>query len=264
VTRRREMDAVGPRLSVVVPCYNESGNMRPLVEAVRAVLEPRGEPFEVVVTDDHSDDGSWEVLRALASECPFVRAQRFEARRGQSAALLAGMRAARGEVVITIDGDLQNDPADIPKLLDALSDCDCASGDRTAWRRKADGEVRYISSRIANRIRNAVTGERFSDSACNLRAFRRECVDRVFYFNGAHRFMTTLVKLEGFRVKEVPISARKRQHGKSKYGVWNRLFRASADLLAVRWYKKRRIDYRVGETTEAPAGAAAGRPAAQA
>lgn len=234
-------------VSVVIPCYNERENLRPLCAGLGKALGPRGISFELVVIDDASTDGSWEVLKGLGEELPFLRAQRFRRNCGQSAALEAGVRASRGRTIVTLDGDFQNDPGDLGKLLDALGDCDCASGDRTASRREGYGLLRVVSSRIANWVRNKASGESFADSACNFRAARRECFERIRFFNGAHRFITTLIKMEGFKVKEVPISSRPRLHGKSKYGVWNRLFRAARDLSGVRWMKSRHIRYEVSE-----------------
>ncbi|MCX8091107.1 MAG: glycosyltransferase family 2 protein [Verrucomicrobiae bacterium] len=241
------MNATAIELSVVLPCHNERANLRPLLEDIRAAVEPLGKPWEIIVTDDCSDDGSWETLRELAAQMPQLRAQRLAARGGQSVALWAGIRAARGRVIVTLDADRQNDPADIPKLLDALRDADCVCGSRVAARRQGDSWVRVLSSRIANRVRNALSGETISDAGCCFRAFRRECVAEVKFFRGAHRFLPTLIRMEGFRVVEVPIRHHPRTAGRTHYGIGNRLFRAFADLLAVRWMKKRFFRYSIAE-----------------
>jgi dolichol-phosphate mannosyltransferase len=237
-------------LSVVVPSYNERENLSPLLARLKEALDTRQVSYEVIITDDGSTDGSWETLLELARTHPFLRAQRFERNCGQTAALEAGLRAARGRVLVTLDGDLQNDPRDLGLLLEALEGCDCASGSRVESRRRGDPFLKVISSRIANRVRNAVTGVDFSDSACNFRAMRRECLERIKFFNGAHRFLSTLIKMEGFRVVEVPISCGRRLHGKSKYGLWNRLFRASRDLLGVRWMMSRSYRYVITEKSD--------------
>jgi len=157
------------------------------------------------------------------------------------------VQAARGEIIVTLDADLQNDPADMPKLLDALHDADCATGSRVAARAQGDNLVRQISSRIANNVRNWITGEQIGDAACGFRAFRSDCARRLKFFKGMHRFLATLFRIEGFKVVEVPISHHPRGGGKSHYGVMNRLFSASYDLFAVRWMKKRMFRYEVGE-----------------
>jgi len=236
-----------PRISVVLPCHNEQENLRPLISRIIAALEPRGEAFEIVVTDDCSTDSSWSLLKELAAADPRLRVQRFVRNAGQSAAVWAAVQAARGEIIVTLDADLQNDPADMPKLLDALKDADCATGSRVAARAKGDNLTRQISSRIANGVRNKITGEEIGDAACGFRAFRRECAMRLKFFKGMHRFLATLFRIEGFKVVEVPISHHPRYGGKSHYGVMNRLFSASYDLFAVRWMKKRMFRYEVGE-----------------
>lgn len=241
------MDGPAPELSIVIPCYNEKENVRPLLESLREVLEPLHRSYELILTDDASTDGTWEEMTALAPRFPGLRIQRFAQNCGQSAALEAGMRRARGKVIVTLDADLQNDPQDLPKLLDALEGCDCAVGSRAAARRQGYTLLRVVSSLIANSIRNSITGDNFSDSGCNFRALRRECVERIPFFNGAHRFLPTLLQMEGFRVAEVPISVRPRLHGESKYGVGNRALRGLRDCLGVRWMKKRSYRYRVVE-----------------
>ncbi|HET6204887.1 MAG TPA: glycosyltransferase family 2 protein [Planctomycetota bacterium] len=242
------MTAPGPRLSLVVPCHNEEGNLRPLAEAIRSALDPLRIPYEVVVTDDASTDGSWNVLEELAAADPRFRIQRFRTNGGESAASWAGMKAARGEILATLDADLQNDPAEIPRFLEAIERADCVCGTRTETRGEGDSWLRVLSSRIANGVRNRLSGESISDAGCTYRAFRRECVAHVKFFRGAHRFLPTLIRMEGFRVVEIPVRARARLSGSSHYGVWNRLFKSFADLLAVRWMKKRMIRYEIVES----------------
>ncbi len=234
-----------PEISVIAPCHNERENLRPLVEAIRAALAPSGRPYEIVLVDDASTDGSWDVMKTLG-----VRAVRFESNCGQSAALWAGIQAARGRILVTLDSDMQNPPSEIPRLLDALKDADCVCGSRVAARAAGDSLLRRASSKIANWVRNKVSGETISDAGCCFRAFRRECVAHVKFFKGAHRFLPTLIRMEGFRVTEIPIAHHPRRAGRSHYGVWNRLFKSSADLLAVRWMKKRLIRYRIAEEVE--------------
>ena len=231
-----------PEISIVVPCQNERDNLRPLVEAIRAALP--GRAFEIVLVDDASTDGSWDVLKTLD-----VRALRFAYNCGQSAALWAGMKAARGKIIVTLDADMQNPPAEIPRFLEALRQADCVCGNRVAARAAGDSWLRRASSKIANDVRNRLSGETITDAGCCYRAFRRECIAEIKFFKGAHRFLPTLIRMEGFTVTEIPISHSPRHAGKSHYGIWNRVFKSFADLLAVRWMKKRVIRYTIAEET---------------
>ncbi len=241
------MNSKPVEISIVVPCHNELANLSPLVVAIRAAIEPLAQSYEIIITDDRSDDGSWEKLRELAATLPQLRAQRLAERTGQSFALWAGIRAARGKIIVTLDADLQNDPADIPKLLAALKQADCVCGTRIDSRRQGDNWVRIASSKIANGVRNKLSGETISDAGCCYRAFKRECVAEVKFFKGGHRFLPTLIKMEGFSVVEVPISHHRRVSGKTHYGIGNRLFKSFADLLAVRWMKQRYVRYQIAE-----------------
>ena len=236
-----------PTLSLVIPCYNEQDNLRPLVDAIRAAVDPLKMPYEVIITDDRSKDKSWEILKELAAADPRIRVQRFAANRGESAAIWAGLKVARGNYMATLDADLQNNPQDLPKLLEPLKDFDCVCGTRVEARSKGDNFIRVASSRIANWVRNKLSNEQISDVGCTLRVFKRECVENLKFFHGMHRFMPTLIKIEGFTVTEVPVSHNPRFAGESNYGVWNRLFASFYDLLAVRWMKKRMFHYQVAE-----------------
>jgi glycosyltransferase involved in cell wall biosynthesis len=237
-----------PELSVVIPCHNEAENLGPLLAAVHAAVDPLDLDYEIVITDDHSSDDSWDVLQELAANDPRLRAQRFKFNCGESAASWAGMQMARGRYIATLDADLQNDPKDLPAMLKALSNFDCVCGTRVETRREGDSWLRIASSRIANWVRNKLSGENISDAGCTYRVFKRECISRIKFFNGAHRFLPTLIKLEGFSVTEVAVSNNPRQAGKSHYGVWNRLFKSFRDLLAVRWMKSRRLRYEIAES----------------
>ncbi len=164
----------------------------------------------------------------------------------------AGIKAARGKVIVTLDADLQNDPKDLPKFLEALRRYDCVCGSRVEARKQGDSWLRSISSCVANWVRNKLTHETVTDSACCYRAFKRECVENLKFFRGMHRFLPTLIKLEGYTVTEIPIIHNARKAGRSHYGVWNRLFGASYDLLAVRWMQKRMFRYEIGERVNPP------------
>jgi glycosyltransferase involved in cell wall biosynthesis len=228
-----------PEVSLVIPLYNEAESLPILAVEIRRAMEPTGRTWEVIYIDDGSTDDSPGVLRALAGEDRRVRVIRQRRNSGQSAALAAGFRHACGAVVVTLDADLQNDPADIPRLLAELGPYDVVCGVRT---RRQDGLLRRVSSRIANRVRNRVTREAVTDVGCTLRACRREFLRRIPAFSGMHRFLPTLLRMAGARVTEVPVHHRPRLHGRSKHNIRNRLWRTLADLFGVRWLQSRRID----------------------
>jgi len=236
-----------PELSLVIPCYNEQDNLHALSKAIYEAVEPLKLPYEVVITDDCSRDRSWEILREFAAADPRIRVQRFAFNCGESAASFAGLKAARGKYLVTLDADLQNDPKELPKFLEALKKYDCVCGTRVSGRGEGDNFIRVASSRIANWVRNRLSGEQISDAGCTYRAFKRECMDNLKFFKGMHRFLPTLFKIEGHTVTEIEISNNPRFAGKSHYGVWNRLFESFYDLLAVRWMKKRMFRYQIAE-----------------
>ena len=231
-------------LSVVVPVFNEEENLSALIPKLVQVLNPLGLSYEMIFVDDGSSDGSRRILREMASQYPSLRIIGLKENRGLSTALLAGMKEVRGDTIVTLDSDLQNDPEDIPMLLSYLDRYDMATG----WRQKRDDPwLKRISSKIANAIRNRLSGEKIYDSACTLRAFKRECIKEIPPFNGMHRFLSTLVKMQGYRIIEVPVLHHQRKFGKSKYNIRNRALRSFIDLLGVRWMKGRRIQYDIEE-----------------
>jgi dolichol-phosphate mannosyltransferase len=235
-----------PDLSVVIPVCDEEDNLGPLWAELRPVLDGLGLKVEVIFVDDGSQDRSAEVIRGLREADRRVRLVRLKVNAGESAATDAGFRAARGRYVVTMDADLQNDPADIPRLLAQLGRWDGATG----WRvNRAAGDVlpKRVASRVANRIRNWVSDEAIEDSGCTFRAFRRECLRTLVLYRGFHRFIPTLLRMRGYRVVEVPVNHRPRRFGRSKYGITNRAVVAFLDLLAVRWMKSRTLRYEVAE-----------------
>jgi dolichol-phosphate mannosyltransferase len=231
-----------PELSVVVPVFDERDNLEPLVSELEEVLTATHLSYEIVLVDDGSRDGSSEVMAALAGSRPGVRCLHFRENRGQTAAFDAGFKHARGRYLVTLDADLQNDPRDIPRLLEALALHHAAVGYRA---RREDSLGRRLSSRFANWLRNRLSGDDIIDTGCSLKAFRSECLLQIKLFRGLHRFLPTLLRYEGFSVVQLPVRHRPRIAGRSKYGVLNRAFTAFADLLAVRWMKKRRLGYEV-------------------
>ena len=234
----------GIDISVVVPVYNEEDNLPILIPQIAQVLESLGESYEMIFVDDGSTDKSRRILKEMASQYSSLHIIAFKENRGLSTALFAGMKEARGKKIVTLDSDLQNDPEDIPRLLGYMDRYDMATG----WRQKReDPWLKRISSKIANSIRNRLSGEEIQDSACTLRVFKRECIREIKFFNGMHRFLSTLARMNGYRVIEVPVSHHPRKFGKSKYNIRNRIWRAFIDLLAVRWMKSRRIQYEIEE-----------------
>ena len=233
-----------PRLSIVVPFYNEADNVEPLHRELDAALADLPGGVEFLYVDDGSADDTGARLLALAKRDPRIRVLRLSPNSGQSAAFDAGFRALRGEICVTLDGDLQNDPADIPRLLAELAHYDVVNGVRVNRR---DGWLRRLSSRVGNGFRNWVTQESVTDVGCSLRAMRSEYVKRVKLFRGMHRFLPTLLRMEGATVTELPVSHRPRRHGSSKYGIGNRAFVGFVDVLAVRWMQSRSRRYNVSE-----------------
>ena len=236
--------SVPVELSLVVPVYNERESLPILVDEIRGALG--GRRYEIVAVDDGSTDGSLEVLKALKRDHPELYIVALAANAGQTAAFAAGFRVARGDVVVTLDADLQNDPADIPALVAELVQSGAAAVvgyrvDRrdTGWKR--------LQSRIANGVRNRLNRETIRDTGCSLKAFRAAPLRQLALFNGMHRFLPTLIRLSGGSVREVPVRHRPRRYGKTKYGMWNRVFRSLVDALAVRWMQRRALRYRVRE-----------------
>lgn len=230
----------GVRLSVVIPAYNEEENVIPLAEEIIATLKDLPGDYELILVDDASTDSTASVIRQLEAQHPTVRGVFHRVNAGQSAAVASGFQAARGEWVGTLDGDGQNDPADLPPML-ALAEkqgVDCVTGVR---RKRQDTFIRRFSSKVANGYRNWITGDKVSDSGCGVRVARRSALREVPVFNGLHRFLPTLLRGQGFTVIETPVNHRERLRGTSKYGVHNRLWRGIRDCFGVRWYLARAV-----------------------
>jgi dolichol-phosphate mannosyltransferase len=228
-----------PALSVVVPLYNEEANLPILQEELRVALS--GLDYEVILVDDGSIDHTVERIETA----PNIRLIRFEKNSGQSAAIYAGLTAVRGATVVIIDGDLQNDPADIPKLLAEISrGADLVCGYRI---KRRDTVTKRLTSRIANAVRSRYTKDGVRDTGCTLKAMRRECISALFPFKGMHRFIPALVKGAGYHLVEIPVNHRPRRFGQSKYGLGNRALRATIDMFGVRWLLSRRLNYKIRE-----------------
>jgi dolichol-phosphate mannosyltransferase len=227
-----------PEISVIAPLWNETLNVKPLVEQVFAALKHERRSIELILVDDASTDGTWEQILEAQQADPRVRPIRHSRNSGQSAALWTGFSASRGNTIATLDGDLQNDPADFPRMLAALGSADLVCGVRT---KRMDSALRRFSSKVARWARKAVLGVDFRDSGCNLRVLKRAVLQTLFPFDGLHRFMPILAQGAGVVVIEMPVAHRPRTAGLSKYGVWNRLGRGICDLAMVAWYRKRQL-----------------------
>ncbi len=239
-------DASRPLLSLVIPCYNEEENIPTLLQRVEASLNQIGRPYEVIIIDDGSTDRSPALLNEAMGRLPWLRVMRMAKNAGQSAAFEAGFEAARGELIATIDADLQNDPEEIPRLIPLLAqhNVDMITG----WRKhRQDTAFRRWQSRQANRIRNWITQETVNDSASSLKLYKAHAIKGIKLFRGAHRYFPTLVKMRGFTVYEEPVKHSPRFAGTAKYGFRNRAFVGLVDLFGVRWMKKRYLRYTASE-----------------
>jgi dolichol-phosphate mannosyltransferase len=226
-----------PVVSVIVPLFNEEENMSILQSELKAALA--GIDHEMVFVDDGSIDRTIERIETA----PNVRVIRFEKNTGQSAAIYAGLQAAHGAITVLIDGDLQNDPTDIPRLLAEIDrGADLVCGYRA---RRKDTLLKRLTSRIANFVRSRFTRDYVRDTGCTLKAMRRDCVRALVPFKGMHRFIPALVKGAGYRLVEIPVNHRPRRFGQSKYGLGNRALRATIDMFGVRWLLSRRFNYKI-------------------
>jgi dolichol-phosphate mannosyltransferase len=239
-----------PDISFCIPAHNEEGNLPQLIGEIEAEAAKLGKPYEIVVTDDRSSDRTWEVLKQLAAGRAHLRALRLDRNSGESAASYTAITAARGGIIVTIDGDLQNNPADLPKFFAALEHADCVCGTRQSAREEGDSWLKTITSKISNGIRSAVLGDAVTDAGCTYRAFKRQCFTGIPFFKGVHRFIPILMAFRGWKVVEVPVVNRSRGTGQSHYGFG--LFSrkgAIVDMIGVRWLKSRMIRFDVAERT---------------
>lgn len=223
------------RISVVTPVYNEADNIAPLAAEFKQLLS-RLPDLEVLFVDDGSTDDTWERIRDAARQNEHVRGLRTAANHGQSSAMLHGLHAAKGDILVTMDGDLQNRPGDIAQLVEALEGVDVVCGYRATRR---DTWSRRIASRVANRVRTWITADGVRDTGCSLKAFHRKCLGDLPFLNGVHRFMPAYFTLNGRSLREVAVEHRPRQHGESKYTNWSRLPRGVLDLFGFWWYRRR-------------------------
>lgn len=230
------------KYSVVIPLKNEESNIVDLINELEPVMNGLNEPWELICVDDGSTDSTLTILIDLLKSKPYLRIIIFKKNYGQSSAFDAGFKSAKGEFVITLDGDRQNDPADIPRLIEAMADSDLVCGYRI---NRKDPWTKRITSSIANPIRSWICDDGVHDTGCSLKIYRTACLHQIKMYNGMHRFLPALFKIEGLRIKEVPVNHRERLKGTSKYNFLNRSFNTISDLWAVAWMKKRQLRYEI-------------------
>lgn len=228
--------------SVVIPLKNEESNINDLIEELEPVMFSLKQTWELICIDDGSTDGTSQILNELLLKKPYLRAIFFKKNYGQSSAFDAGFKAAKGEFVITLDGDRQNDPRDIPRMIEQMKDCDLICGIRT---KRKDSFTKRLTSKLANFVRNRLCKDGVQDTGCSLKIYRKECLSRIKMYQGMHRFLPALFSIEGFRIKEIPVNHRERLKGKSNYNFFNRSFNTIFDLFAVYWMQKRHLRYQV-------------------
>lgn len=230
------------RLSIVAPIYNEEENIHLLHQAITNAVQSKVDSYEIVLVNDGSRDRSASLLDELAATDPHVKVVHFLRNCGQTAAIYAGMKESSGELVALIDADLQTDPRDIFKLMPYIPNMDFVNGKRV---RRKDTFIKKVSSRVGNGVRNWLTGDKIYDTGCPMKLMKREVADSYYLYEGMHRFLPTLAKINGFKVIEIAVSHQERQHGVSKYGVFNRAFVGLMDAIVIGWLRKRVIRYQI-------------------
>lgn len=230
-----------PEVSIVIPAFNEQENLKSLLAGIMPVMDNLEKSYEIIFVDDASTDESLQILKKLAAKYSLLRIIKFAQNSGQSAAFDAGFKLAKGETVVTMDADLQYDPQDIPRLLQKLNYYDVVCG----WRKhRLDPWIKLVSTKIANAIRNKLSGENIKDIGCSLKVFKKSFLVDLKMYKGMHRFLPTLLKMQGAKVCEIEVRHFPRKFGRSKYNIRNRLFISFLDLLFVIWMKKRNLDYK--------------------
>lgn len=233
---------MGIKYSVVIPLKDEEGNIQDLVNELEPVMCLLKEEWELICIDDGSTDNTAQILNDLTKKKKYLKVITFAKNYGQSSAFDAGFKAAKGEFVITLDGDRQNDPADIPKLVAAINNNDLVCGHRV---NRKDPLSKKVTSFFANRIRSRLCRDEVHDTGCSLKIYRTSCLQHIKMYHGMHRFLPALFGIEGFRVSEIPVNHRERTKGKTKYNFLNRSFNTIADMIAVRWMYNRQLRYQL-------------------
>lgn len=231
-----------PLYSIVIPLKDEAENIYDLITNIVLTMDRMTDPWEVICVDDGSTDDTLKNLIELKEKLPQMRIISFDGNYGQSNAFAAGFDAARGEYVITMDGDCQNDASDIPRMIEVIQDADMVCGIR---QKRKDTFFKKIISRVANFIRSRFCHDGVQDTGCSLKVYRRDCLNKIKMYRGMHRFLPALFLIEGFRIKEIPVKHHQRAYGKTKYNIFNRSFNTVADMFAVRWMHKRQLQYQI-------------------
>ena len=234
------------KLSVIVPIYNEEDIIDEMIERIVNVCKQYS-PFEIICVDDGSKDSSFSKLKLLKEKYQQLKLLKFESNCGQSNAFAAGFKHAQGELVATLDADLQVPPEELPKLMECIEDCDVVIG----WRHeRQDSGAKIFAGGFANKFRNMFLHDGAHDTGCPLKLFRKEALESFYLFNGSHRFYPALAKMNGFKVSEVKVSHQKRTVGTSKYGTFSRAIPAFFDLLGVLWIRKRKLNFKIDQIVE--------------
>lgn len=240
-----EPDVHAMTYSIVIPIYNEADNILPLIEEIEWVMQPLKERWEIIFIDDGSSDNSLAILQKQISTKPYLRCVQLKKNYGQTSAFAAGIKAAKGTWIISLDGDGQNDPRDIPLLIDiakSTPNIDLVAGQR---HKRKDPWHKLLIGKIANKVRRSILDDKTQDTGCSLKMYRKACFDQIPLYTGMHRFLPALFQIAGFQTKEVAVHHRQRKRGKSKYHLFNRGFSLLFDLLAVAWMRKRRLVYQI-------------------
>ncbi len=238
------------KYSVVIPLKNEEENLLPLIQELEPIMDKLGaSSWELICINDGSTDRTGPLLNALRKEKTYLKPLHFKKNYGQSSAFDAGFKAAQGSIIITLDGDRQNDPADIPKIVQAMQQADMVCGIRV---KRKDTWIKKTTSRLANFVRSRLCQDGVQDTGCSLKAYRKEALQQLRLYEGMHRFLPALFKIEGFTVSEVPVNHRERIRGKSNYNFLNRSLNTVADMFAVLWMRKRKLQYEVLPDSENP------------
>jgi len=232
------------KYSVVIPLKNEEDNILPLMQELEPVMDALHEPWELLCIEDGSTDKTLQVLQEIKKQKPYLRVLVFDRNYGQSAAFDAGFRNAKGEWIITLDGDRQNDPRDIPSLLKHQDKADLICGQRVTRR---DPWTKRLISKCANIVRRRLCNDGIHDTGCSLKAYRASCLQKIKLYVGMHRFLPALFRIEGFRIVEVPVNHRERTQGTTKYNLLNRSVKPIVDMWAVWWMRRRHLHYTIGK-----------------
>lgn len=230
------------RYSVLIPLRDEEGSVKTLISELERTMDSLAEPWELICIDDGSQDKTRQLLEECIRHKPFLRLIRLAAPSGQSAALAAGFSKAKGEWMITLDGDGQNDPADIPKLVAAAEGYDLVCSYRVNRR---DHWTRRLIAQVANAIRSRFCGDGVQDSGCSLKIFRTTCLQNIPWYDGMHRFLPALFKMQGYHIREIPVRHRARTTGKTKYSLRNRFVKPILDMFGVAWLRRRQLSYQI-------------------